>query len=199
MRGNRVKDVDTRVTGTDPDAAQVIDDQCAEYIAGKRFGMRRVVPVHRESIGAAVPPGQATVREGDPEVVVNVFGDRLDEVARKPVGRPAAVTVAKEPVSVVANEAVLGSGPHESLAVLQGGVDGALGQAAGGRQMREDGRGCIGAARGRCGGQGPQTAEQDAQLDCDPDYDRAHTSTLRESVVPDGDRIPRGSSSRPQI
>jgi hypothetical protein len=160
--GDRIQDIDTRVTSAYPDAAAAIDKQCAEDIAGKRVGTRRVMPVYRESIGAAVPLGKAAVRQGDPEVMVKVFHDRLNEVARKPIGRSAPVTVAKQPVSVVANEAVFGPEPYESLAILQGGVHGALRQAIRGRQMCEDGRRRIGTACRRGGSRGWQTAEQDA-------------------------------------
>jgi hypothetical protein len=109
------------------------------------------VPEHGESVGAAAPARQAAIGNGDPQIVMRILGDRLDEVARQAVGGFAPVTVAKEPMAIVADQAVLGAEPDEPLTVLQRDLDRALGEPVGARQVLEHGGEPSGALAARAG------------------------------------------------
>src|SRR6185437_7529273 len=134
----RIEDVESRVTRPNPDEARIIDEQRDDCVACERSWTTLAVPKYRELIGAAVPARQSAVAHRDPQIVVSIFGNGLDVVARKSVRSAAPITISNQPMPVITHQAVLSAKPHETLAVLQRGIDSALWQPISGGQMLEN-------------------------------------------------------------
>jgi hypothetical protein len=155
------------------------------------------MPEHSKSICIAVPSGKATVRHCDPQIVMSILSDGLNEVAREPIRCPSMISVPKEPVSVVANQAIFRAEPDESLAVLQRGVDRALGQPVRGGEMLENSGRCLGSGRRSRLLHSHQAPEEDADQCHGSDARPGHVATLRECAVLGGDGRPNGKALVP--
>ncbi len=97
--------------------------------------MAWLVPEDRESVRIPIPAGEPTVRDGNPQIMMLILSDCLDEIPWEPIGGAAAVAIADEPVSVVPDQPVLGTKPHETLSVLEGYVHRTLRQPVRGSQV----------------------------------------------------------------
>ena len=144
--GHRIDHVDAAVAAAYPEAPARVERDAVDDVAGQRVAALRVVTQHRERIGGAPPVGEAGAADRQPQVMVGVLDDLLDEVAGQAVAVARRVRVTVDLPAVVAHEAVFGADPDVALRVLERGVDGALRQAVGGRQVLERNR-----ADGRAG------------------------------------------------
>ncbi len=111
-----IQDVDTRVDHADPYPALRIELQGArDRITREGCRIRDIVAVDRESVRGAAPARNAGILDRDPQIVMRVLCDLLNEVAGQPVGGARRVGVAKQLMPVVANQPVLGPEPDEAL------------------------------------------------------------------------------------
>ncbi len=80
--GRRVQNIDSRVHRADPETAARIQHQGARCIAGERTGRRWIVSVDGKAVRRPVPTGNACILDRDPQIMVCVFDDLVDVVAR---------------------------------------------------------------------------------------------------------------------
>ena len=126
--------------------------------------MTRLMTEDRESVGIPIPTGQPAVRDCDPQIVMLILGDGLNEIARQPIRGAAAIAVSEQPVSVITDQAILRTEPDKTLGVLQGYVHRALGQTVRRGQMLEYRRRSGRLVYLPCLPQRGQQSEKDTQL-----------------------------------
>ncbi len=94
--GRRIENVDARIAGSDPDPAVRVHQHGARGIARERGGIGGIVPKDREAVGRPVPAGDTCILDRDPQIVMRILDDLIDEVARQPAAGAGRVGIADQ-------------------------------------------------------------------------------------------------------